>query len=114
MPQRNKKGTKGGGVWDVYNREGARQGTSRSKWFLVARRFTGFQCRSGELGKGNGRKGCLLVTTVDGSYLGVVGHDASGAGRVTIVAMERREGLQFAAVIFILYPPKRRRFDAIF
>ena len=81
------------GVGDVYSREGARRGTSQSKWFLVARRFAGFQCRSGELGKGNGREGCRLVTTVDGSCLGVVGHNASRAGRATIVALERREGL---------------------
>ena len=59
------------------------------------------------------REGCRLVTTVDGSCLGVVGHDASRVGRAITVAMGRREGLQFTTMIFILYPPKQSRFDAI-
>ena len=98
-------------VWDVYSREGPRQGTNRLGWFPIAGRF--FQCRGGELGKGNDSEGCRLVTTVDGSCLGVVGHDASRVGRAIAVAMGRREGLQFTTMIFILYPPKQSHFDAI-
>ena len=37
----------------------------------------GFQSRGGELGRGDDREGCQLVTVADGSCLGVMGHSAS-------------------------------------
>ena len=64
----------GGCVWEVYSQLGC---------FPAVGRFIGFQRYGGELGRSDDREGCWLVTTTDGSCLGVVGHSALRAGETT-------------------------------
>ena len=77
----------------------------------------GFQRRDRELGKDDDKEGCWLVTTIGKSCLGVVGCDLSRTGKVVGRQLLRGEEGGFAVcnrdfLNFIIYPPKRRRFDA--
>ena len=74
----------------------------------------GFQCRIRELGRGDAREGCRLVTAAGGSCLGVASHDALMAGGAAAQQLLQGEEGGFATLIFIIYPPKQRRFDIVF
>ena len=53
-----------------------RDSWSRSRWLTAIGSFVGFQCCV-ELGRGDDKDGCRLVTTAGRSRLGVAGDDAS-------------------------------------
>ena len=69
--------------WGVYRGAGVVGNLPPVGCFPMIGRFIDFQRRGGELGRGDDREGCRLVTIVDGSCLGVVGRSALKAGETT-------------------------------